>query len=48
VAQDTLNLRGYIMLEGEQKVRQAGEGGPAFGTAEAADFIPLFIASSDA
>jgi len=36
------------MLEGEEKVRQAREGCPALGTGEAADFMPPFIASSDA
>jgi len=49
VAQDTLYLRGYIMLEGEEKVRQAREGCLALGTEEAADFMPLLSsASSDA
>lgn len=47
VAQRPFDLRGHVMLEGEQKVRQEGEGLPAVGTAEAAHLEPSLDAVGD-
>ena len=46
MAQDPFNLRGYIMLEGQQKGRQAGEGFTTFSAVEPPDVAPLLVAGS--